>query len=116
MKKLTFTNYLNRTEFKKVINYHLNKRGRVKRIGTFNSKSVIFDVEVFENNHLFSIDNCRFQSCFINKKTGRINATFTCGIENLNYLLMEIAFFQKFPKDRAKMEFPEVELKNEYTY
>ena len=100
---------INKTNFKKYVNYKLNNRGKVKRFSTFNSKTIIFEVIINKNNMLFNIDNCRFMSCSNYGKN--MKAVFSLSIDNLPYIINEIEYFNRDIKSRDKMNFPVITLK-----
>ena len=104
---------INRTNFKKYINYKLNERAKLKRFSSFTSKTIIFEVEVKKNNMLFSIDNCRFMSAS-NYHKNTLKAVFSFKVENLHYIINEVNFFNKFPENKIKSKFPNIELKSKF--
>ena len=111
MKKRTFTNTLNKTEFKKLINYHLSGRGKVKRISTLNKDYVIFEV-LATNNHVHNISFCYIQSVFASPSRGKMIATYVCKASELKYILNEIDFFSRSPNEKEKRNYPTINIKN----
>ena len=111
MKKQSITRTITRTDFRKVVNYNLNNRGKMTRFICFNAKMVIFEVVTNEGDMLFNPDsNFLFQSAII--KDGKIVSAFTFSVERLKYLVNTIDFFNRDEKSRTKMGFPEITLKN----
>lgn len=112
MKKQSIIQTITRSDFRKVVNYYLNGRGKVTRISHFSAKTVIFHVVTYADNMLFSIDtNFNFMDAII--KDGQIHSTFTFSVDKLKYLVNTIDFFNRDEKSRVKMGFPEVTLKNQ---
>ena len=110
MKRKSIIQTLTRADFRKVVNYYLNGRGKVTRISHFSAKTVIFHVITYHDNMLFSIDtNFRFMDAVI--KNSQIHSTFTFDVSNLKYLVNTIDFFNRDEKSRLKMGFPVITLK-----
>ena len=111
MKKTkSITQTINRTNFRKVVNYHLNGRGKVVKISTFTADVVVFDILTNKGSMLFSIDtNFNFMDAII--KNDQIKSTWNFRRENLKHLLNQIDFFARDEKSRAKMNFPVITLK-----
>jgi hypothetical protein len=114
MKKESFIKTISRTDFRKLVNYYLNGRGKLLRFSSFKSDVVIFYVTTFENDMLSSIDSSfHFQSAMIKK--GLIVSTWTCSVDKLKYLVNTITFFNRDEKSRLKMNFPVITLKGDYS-
>lgn len=111
MKKQSIIQTITRSDFRKVVNYYLNSRGKVSRIGTFSAGLVVFEVLTNNGDMLFSPDtNFSFLSASI--KDGKIHSVWTFSADKLKYLVNTIDFFNRYEKSRVKMGFPEVTLEN----
>lgn len=107
MKKQSIIQIIMRSDFRKVVNYYLNGRGKVTRIGTFSAGLVVFEVLTNSGDMLFSPDtNFSFLSASI--KNGQIHSVWTFRADKLKYLTNTIDFFNRDEKSRVKMGFPEV--------
>lgn len=107
MEKVTFSNSMKRSSFKKYVNYKLGGRAKLTRFSSYKSKVVIFEVTVNKGSMLFFIDNCEFMDARINGN-GVLCATFTCSVEKLSYILNEIDFFRRNPDSAKRMGFPNI--------
>ena len=111
MKKQSITQTISKSDLRKVVNYYLNGRGKVLRIGTYSAGLVVFEVLTNTGDMLFSPDtNFNFLSATI--KENQIHSVWTFSADNLKYLVNTIDFFNRDEKSRVKMGFPEITLKN----
>ena len=114
-KKESFKRVFNKTEFKKFITYFLRNYGKVKKVNSLQSESIIFtvvSVPTDSNTHcFFNTDYCYVQSAFINQK-GEIETTLSTRVNQLKYMLDCINFFERDEKSKEKMQFPDVKLLN----
>jgi len=114
-KKESFRMYFNRTELKKVINWHLNGRAKVQKINTFGSESVIMHIHSIKNEygHYWVNDISGFgyiQSTVYIPEKNILKTVYVLDLKDLPRIISEVTFFQSDEKSRLKMNYPIVKL------
>jgi hypothetical protein len=114
MEKMSFRKYLNPSDLKKVIDYHLNGRTKIKQSQmNFTASTVIFRVSVGHKQFIYALNHSRFMDAEINN--GRLIVTFGMSADKeLKQILDEIKYFNHFPNQSNRMGYPEITLKRKW--
>lgn len=117
--KTSILGTIDKTNFKKYINYHLvnhnlpERKVKIVRIGTFNKDMIIFTVKYYEKHkHAHNISNCEFCDAYIDKQ-GNLIVSYSFSRNRLIYLVNDINYFMRDNKSKLKMSFPDICLKLE---